>query len=183
MGSGVPIKAQVKTTPKVIVKAQVKTTSKVIVKAQVKTTPKVIVKELPNNHSARNKHSKYGLFATEDIVKGETIGEYIGILCTKRSKSHTSRFVMKHSDDVYIDAEIGGNETMFINDYRNISSVPNAKFVKNHCFSYHSTKTRLVINGIIMVIASSDIKQDEEIVVNYGEGYCKKWGIVENLNN
>lgn len=136
--------------------------------AQVETNLKVTIRELPKNHPAYHKHSKKGLFATDDISKGEIIGEYIGVFCDKKSKSRTSRYQIKRKDNVFIDAKIGGNETMFINDYRNISITPNVKYIN-------------VINDRVYVITSRDIKQGEEVVGNYGEGYCNRWGIVQKI--
>jgi SET domain-containing protein len=138
--------------------------------AQVELNSKVTVRELPKEHPAYNKHSKKGLFATENIARGELIGEYIGIPCTVKTKSSTSRYTVKRRDNVYIDATIGGNETMFINDYRNIRDAPNVKYID-------------AVNDRVRVIASQDIKQGEEMVVDYGDGYCKRWGIIQKLNS
>jgi len=155
-----------------------------LLNAHVKTSLKVTVQELPKDHPAYHKHSKHGLFATDNIAKGEILGEYTGILCDNETKSRTSRFLIKHSYNVYVDANVGGNEMMYINDYRNIATGPNAKFYNDSRYYYRSNKTNEIIRGRIMIATLRDIKQGEEIVVDYGEGYCKRWGIIEQkLNN
>lgn len=149
--------------------------------AVVETSPKVQVKKLHEEHPAHsnNESDRYGLFAIENINRGEIIGEYVGKLCTKDERSKTSEYLLKHSDELFIDAAIKGNETKYINDYRDIQNKPNVSFKKQIQSGYEFSYKNKQYNDRVMVIAIRSIKQDEEVLVDYGVGYCKKWNIIK----
>ena len=120
----------------------------------------------------------YGVFAFEKIDKGETICEYTGIFCTVNEKNKNSRYLLKsHDPQLYIDAESCGNSSRFINDYHNINSEANVTFGRlNDDITYQYKET--TFTSRIIVKANRDIPPGEQLLVSYGVGYCKKWGII-----
>lgn len=137
---------------------------------------KVEIRVIPKGHAAYVSRKSRGLFCVKPIKKGEIIAEYSGRLCSHDEKSKKSRYLLKLGNNLYIDAKKFGNEARFINDYRNIATKANVEFAKGSYspFSYKSIPS----NHKAVVRALKDIENDEEILIDYGEGYCKKWGIL-----
>ncbi|KAJ7273167.1 hypothetical protein C8J57DRAFT_267590 [Mycena rebaudengoi] len=120
------------------------------------------------------KSSTYGLgaFAAEDIAVNECIGEYVGELIDNIHEQVTHReLIQAHSGVNYcfgldtgiiIDAHRVGNPTRFINDPR--PGKPNCE-----------ARQRLV-NGDprIAIFAVQPIAKDNELLLEYGEGYWRK---------
>ena len=103
-------------------------------------------------------HGK-GVFAARDIVKGETLIEYVGEIISAQEAedrhphdpndpNHT--FYFQVDDDKVIDALHGGNSARWINH----SCSPNCKPV--------------VEDGRVFIKAKKDIKQGDELNYDYG---------------
>ena len=120
------------------------------------------------------KHPAYkqrGLFALKKIKNKTYICDYIGYIETTEYESLTSDYIMFFYKNLSCDACKMGNESRFMNDYRNISDKPNCEW-KN----YRDIHGRLRIG----VFASKDIKKGDELLVTYGKAF---WKSRKNNNN
>ncbi|VVU95762.1 hypothetical protein CPAV1605_1518 [seawater metagenome] len=120
----------------------------------------VELKEIQDyNHILRG---EIGLFAKRDWQPFEVIGGYCGILKKDIGGKYVAfAYYNKKGDKWCIDAELEGNETRFINDYRNIKSYPNVMF----------QKTNVNNKRVILIIVIKEIKEGDEILSDYGETY------------
>jgi|GEM_PF-6570896 len=150
---------------------------KVMVRLENDLLSAVEIRRLPPDHPAYRDERSYGLFSHARIAKGAYIAEYTGRYRLKRERSKSSRYLLKCSDNLYIDAENYGNETRYVNDYRGVMKSPNSQYYKIDCKEHFYKNVK--ITSRVVVKARRDIEPGEEIVVNYGRGYCKQWGIVK----
>jgi hypothetical protein len=106
----------------------------------------------------------FGAFAERDIVPGESLGEYAGIV--SRSDGISDRMycyeypVLKVGDEevmLTLDARRAGNETRFINHARVDTISHNFEFFNGH---WHTVLT-----------VNEPIAQGEQILMDYGEIY------------
>lgn len=110
----------------------------------------------------------HGIFAAADIKKGDYIGDYTGILYD--SKTRTSRDfdpsytwnivppVNSGIKDLFlVDAKFACNFTRFINHSFDPNVVPLVIYAQD---GWH-----------LIYVACKDIKKDEQILANYGQGY------------
>ncbi|MDQ3230142.1 MAG: SET domain-containing protein-lysine N-methyltransferase [Pseudomonadota bacterium] len=121
--------------------------------------PKKIVARLSPIHGN-------GVFASAPIEKGERIIRYKGTLRTHEEvdkeygeideNGHTFLFTL--NDDYVVDANIGGNRARWLNH----SCEPNCEAVIEENDKGKSHKDKIFIE------AMRDIKEDEELVYNYG---------------
>jgi hypothetical protein len=133
----------------------------------------------PKHPAYRDKNSR-GVFCSKPIREGEILGEYTGLLRSEKETSYTSQYVMTHAQDLFIDAKNYGNETRFINDYRGIAPGPNVRFTSKPAKPFcYKGKT---YDNVTVIQALRDIEKNEEVLVNYGKEYCKKWGIIKKDN-
>ncbi|KAG6602945.1 Histone-lysine N-methyltransferase MEDEA [Phytophthora cinnamomi] len=110
-----------------------------------------------------------GLFALESLAQYEFLGEYTGVI--KVGVSEMNEFdpygisypSVYEGGDLYVSASEYGNVIRCINH----SATPNARFVP------------MVHNGILRIFCFviQDIKQGDQIFVNYGPSYWKSTGI------
>ncbi|ETK91530.1 hypothetical protein L917_04770 [Phytophthora nicotianae] len=110
-----------------------------------------------------------GLFAAENLACNEFLGEYTGVI--KVGVSEMNEFdpygisypSVYEGGDLYVSASEYGNIIRCINH----SATPNARFVP------------MVHNGILRIFCFvlQDIKQGDQIFVNYGPSYWKSTGI------
>jgi len=137
---------------------------------------KIEIRYLPEGHRAYVNQASRGVFCKKAITNGEIIGEYAGLLVSE-NKSKTSRFLLKHSADFSVDAEMYGNETRFINDYRGVTKEPNVIYITHTCrtFVYNGK----YLDSTTVIKAIKNIEENEELTVNYGKGYCEKWKITD----
>lgn len=142
--------------------------SKILKKASVskkKTIEKVSpnTKKLPDHHFKLVKVKRgiagLGLFAGEDIKKGEIIIEYIGNILNKEEadKKTSSQYLFEVSRNKTID----GTPRWNIARYANHSCDGNAESD--------------VKKGRVFVIAIKNIKEGDEIVYDYGEEFVKEY--------
>eukprot|EP00730_Choanoeca_flexa_P003908 TRINITY_DN11537_c1_g2_i3.p1 TRINITY_DN11537_c1_g2~~TRINITY_DN11537_c1_g2_i3.p1 ORF type:complete len:698 (+),score=154.98 TRINITY_DN11537_c1_g2_i3:2-2095(+) len=118
-----------------------------------------------------------GVFAKANIKKGDIIGWYTGVVREAHRTTPGSRYIVPFYDDedddgadpeykLDVDAAELGNEMRFCNDYRNIAEANNARLKAQSCdYCQHRE---------MAVVAVSDIRQGEEILLDYGDEYWKK---------
>jgi len=134
---------------------------------KVKSTVKKKEKEevpLPMHHFKKIKVKRgisgLGLFAGENIKKGETIVEYIGEILNKEEadKKITSQYLF----------EINRNKT--------IDGTPryNTARYANHSCGSHGNAESDVKKGRVFFIATKNIKEGEEITYDYGEEFWEE---------
>eukprot|EP01116_Phalansterium_solitarium_P003136 TRINITY_DN1375_c0_g2_i1.p1 TRINITY_DN1375_c0_g2~~TRINITY_DN1375_c0_g2_i1.p1 ORF type:complete len:347 (-),score=8.34 TRINITY_DN1375_c0_g2_i1:199-1239(-) len=123
----------------------------------------VEIRIIPKNslHPARGQR---GLFATRDWEAAEVVGEYTGVVIKNTglcNKHFLSILCYDGSTEIDVDAEHAGNETRFINDFRETGCDPNVKLV-SHAFagSHH-----------ILVHTLSAIRTGDELLADYGDTY------------
>lgn len=134
--------------------------SKKVESLGVKVSPNP--KKLPDHHfklvKAKRGLAGLGLFAGEDIKKGEIIIEYIGNILNKEEaeKRVTSQYLFEVNRNKTIDGTPRWNTAR----YANHSCTPNAESD--------------IKKGRVFVIAIKNIKNGEEIVYDYGEEFCEE---------
>lgn len=111
----------------------------------------------------------YGLFAAEDLKKGDFIGEYTGVIrvCeeiteTFEDGSYETDFSWDYPDTVgdvvlEINGRLEGNELRFVNHNKN----------------FNLDVEHTIHNGqwLIFFVAHRDIKAEEQLFVSYGDEY------------
>lgn len=107
----------------------------------------------------KRSYAGLGLFADEDIKKGEKIIEYIGkILIGKDAEPiKTNMYLFEVSKNKTIDGSVRWNKARYIN---------------------HSCKGNAeseIIKNKIYIIAIKDIKKGEEITYDYGEVFFREY--------
>lgn len=118
--------------------------------------------KLPDHHfkviKVKRGLAGLGLFAGEDIKRGEMIVEYIGNILNKEEadKKVTSQYLFEVSRNKTIDGTPRWNTAR----YANHSCAPNAESD--------------IKKGRVFVIATKNIKEGEEIVYDYGEEFCEE---------
>ncbi|KAJ7168202.1 hypothetical protein C8R43DRAFT_141989 [Mycena crocata] len=116
------------------------------------------------------KGSQYGLgaFATEDIDKGDVIGEYIGEFLDdmEETLNHRGLNYTFELGNTTVDAQWLGNPTRFLND--SMPKRPNCEVDPLHIV--HDER-RLIMR------ATKKIKQGQELTLSYGDAY---WGKDKN---
>lgn len=122
----------------------------------------------------------YGIFAAADIEQGQLIGEYTGVIydeeCAKNQSHRDSRYswniqppsYLQDGLRFYVDAHISCNFARMINH----SYEPNVMPVTMHGPD----------GSRMLYVACKKIKKDEQLLVNYGEGYWSQRGQPEDLN-
>lgn len=137
--------------------------SKKVARAPKKLAPNT--KHLPDHHFKKVKVKRgldgLGLFAGEDIKKGELIIEYIGNILTKEEadKVTNNMYLFEVSRNRTIDGSVRWN----IARYANHACDPEAN-------AESDTK-----KGRVFVKAIKNIKEGEEILYDYGEEFVKEY--------
>lgn len=139
-----------------------KSGSKKVAKKAIKLSPNT--KKLPDHHFKIVKVKRglegLGLFAGEDIKKGEMIIEYIGnILTTKEAAGLTD------------------NEYLFeVNSKKTIDGSPKWNIARNcnHACESAANAESDIKKGRVFVKAIKNIKEGEEILYDYGEEFVKE---------
>lgn len=106
-------------------------------------------------------NGEYGLFAENKIEKFDVLGEYTGVITSNGGRYVAGFKGLEKTNNYGVDAQKAGNELRFINDYRNINDKPNT-ILKN---------TFIDRRPKILVVALDNIEPDQEILLDYGEGY------------
>ena len=115
--------------------------------------------KLGNEHLLKG---EFGLIATKKWEKFNIVGEYTGIISLDdKDVKYTAYLSLIDNDSLGIDAKYCGNEMRFINDYRNLRDRPNVRLE----IVYIDKKPK------VLVIVLEDIDENEELLLDYGEGY------------
>lgn len=141
-----------------------------VLKQGSKTLTKKISKISPNKKQLPDHHFKIvkvkrglegmGLFAGENIKKGEMIIEYIGNIITTKEAN-----------------ELATNQYLFeINSRKTIDGSPKWNIARycNHACDEASNAESDIVKGRVFVKATKDIKEGEEIYYDYGEEFIKE---------
>jgi hypothetical protein len=120
---------------------------------------------------------QYGLYATEHLPPDSFILPYLGFVHDQMESDETSDYDLSLDRDLAIgvDASKMGNEARFINDYRGISTGPNAEFRDILVdVGFGIVEKRM---GVFVLSAGKSgkrargIGKHEEILVSYGKGF------------
>ncbi|KAJ4383178.1 hypothetical protein N0V86_001220 [Didymella sp. IMI 355093] len=120
---------------------------------------------------------QYGLYATEHLPPDSFILPYLGFVHDQIESDETSDYDLSLDRDLAIgvDASKMGNEARFINDYRGISTGPNAEFRDILVdVGFGIVEKRM---GVFVLSAGKSgkrargIGKHEEILVSYGKGF------------
>jgi len=126
-----------------------------------------------------------GVFAIDKIPKGTVLGAYLAEYVLeddepvddesdqgpKTRKSY--EFALSRPGDLpqmVVECTRCGNEMIFINDYRNICTSPNANYIN------------VVINGcpVILVVTCADIDTNEQVLADYGDAFWQQHASANN---
>lgn len=110
----------------------------------------------------------HGIFAAADIKSGDYVGDYIGILYdseTRKSKELDPSFTWKISAPANLQ-----DQYLFFVDGKNACNF--TRFI-NH--SFEPNVSPIIVYALdgwhLIYVACKDIKKDEQILANYGQGY------------
>jgi hypothetical protein len=137
--------------------------SKKVVAVSKKISPNT--KKLPDHHFKLVKVKRgldgLGLFAGEDIKKGELIIEYIGNILTKEEaeKVTTNMYLFEVTRNRTIDGSVRWNIARYA----------------NHACDPEANAESDVKKGRVFVKAIKNIKEGEEILYDYGEEFVKEY--------
>ncbi|KAK1640114.1 hypothetical protein BDP81DRAFT_446491 [Colletotrichum phormii] len=156
------------------------------ISAQATVLPSPLVKITPITVAGHPAHGQCGLFATRHLKPGTFVLPYLGMVHpgvvdpaeagTEEGEGEKSDYDLWLDRDsgVAVDADKGGNEARFVNDYRGIGERPNAEFREVWCERWRQRCMAVWVlpegrNGR----GKGGIGKGEEILVSYGKGF---WG-------
>ena len=125
----------------------------------------VVEKKLPDHHFRHVKVKRglagLGLFAAEDIKKGEIIIEYIGNILTKAEadKITTNQYLFEVNNKKTIDGRIRWNIARYC----------------NHACEEAGNAESDIKKGRVFIKAIKNIKNGEEITYDYGEEFVNEY--------
>ena len=108
-------------------------------------------------------YGQYGVFAQKGFRQYDILGQYTGNLVrSDLSKEYKGSLYTAFLCESYdINADRSGNETRFINDYRDIQEKPNV-----------ALRTGIVNKKpVVLFICCNDISPGDEILTDYGTQY------------
>jgi uncharacterized protein len=141
-----------------------KITKKVAKSVAKKGTTKEVTEKLPDHHFKKVKAKRglagLGLFAGEDIKKGELIIEYIGEILNKEQadKKAASQYLFEVSRNKTIDGTPRWNIARYC----------------NHACEEAANAESEIKKGRVFIRAIKNIKEGDEIVYDYGEEFVKE---------
>jgi hypothetical protein len=135
------------------------------------------VKITPIGDERHPAHGQYGLFANQNLQPGTFILPYLGYVHDHAETDETSDYDLSLDRDygLSVDASRIGNEARFTNDYRGVSSAPNAEFKDTYIDLGNGKIEKRV--GIFVLRAGKSgkntkgIAKGQEILVSYGKGF------------
>ncbi len=141
-----------------------KKVAKTATKTSASKAAKEVVEKLPDHHFKKVKAKRglagLGLFAGEDIKKGELIIEYIGEILNKEQadKKASSQYLF----------EVTRNKTIDGTPRWNI-----ARYCNHACEEAANAESEIK-RGRVFIQAIKNIKEGDEIVYDYGEEFVKE---------
>jgi hypothetical protein len=126
------------------------------------------------SHPANGQH---GLFANQHLLPDTFILPYLGFVHGKADTDEASDYDLSLDRDfgIGVDASKMGNEARFINDYRGVSTSPNAEF-RNIYVDIGNGKVEKRM-GVFVLSAgkagkrAKGVLKGQEILVSYGKGF------------
>ncbi|KAI3535939.1 SET domain-containing protein [Colletotrichum tamarilloi] len=154
--------------------------------AQATVLPSPLVKITPITDAGHPAQGQCGLFATRHLKPGTFVLPYLGTVHPGAGALGAEAGTEKSDYDLWldreaevaVDADKGGNEARFINDYRGVGERPNAEFREVWCQRWRQKCMAVWVlpegkNGR----GKGGISKGEEILVSYGKGF---WGSRRN---
>ena len=133
-----------------------------------------ITKISDSNHPASG---QYGLFANQHLLPDSFILPYVGYVHDKNETDEASNYDLSLDRDhgIAVDASRIGNEARFINDYRGVTSSPNAEF-RDVFVDLGNGKVEKRMAIFVLGAGKSrkrakGIAKGHEILVSYGKGF------------
>lgn len=142
--------------------------------------PHAKVKMMRISNASHPAQGQYGLYATEPLPSDSFILPYLGFVHDQIESDETSDYDLSldRNLSIGVDASKMGNEARFINDYRGISTGPNAEFRDILVdVGFGIVEKRM---GVFVLSAGKSgrrakgIGKNEEILVSYGKGFWAK---------
>lgn len=150
-------------------KEAMNTVVKKVTKSSIKKTSRNVatkeVTKLPDHHfkivKVKRGLSGLGLFAGEDIKKGELIIEYIGNILNKEEseKINTNQYLFEVNRNKTIDGSVRWNI---------------ARYCNHACGDVGNAESEIK-KGRVFIKAIKNIKEGEEIVYDYGEEFVNEY--------
>ncbi|KAF9875966.1 SET domain-containing protein [Colletotrichum karsti] len=142
--------------------------------AQDTILPSPLVKITPITDDKHPAKGQCGLFAAKHLKPGTFVLPYLGTVHPDSPSKSDYDLWLDRDAEIAVDADKGGNEARFINDYRGIGERPNAEFRE-----VWSCKFRQRCMAVFVLPERKDgrgkggVAKGEEILVSYGKGF---WG-------
>ncbi|KAF2134374.1 hypothetical protein P153DRAFT_427083 [Dothidotthia symphoricarpi CBS 119687] len=141
------------------------------------SSPYTNVKITAVSNASHPAYGQYGLYANQHLPPDSFILPYMGFVHDQADTDVTSDYDLSLDRDlgVGVDASKMGNEARFINDYRGVSSGPNAEFRDIFVDTGNGKVERRV--GVFVLSAGKSGKRakgvgrGQEILVSYGKGF------------
>jgi hypothetical protein len=135
------------------------------------------VKITPVSDPAHPAHGQHALYANQHLPPDSFILPYLGYVHDQTDLNETSDYDLSLDRElgIGVDASNMGNEARFINDYRGVSTAPNAEFRDIHVDIGGGKVEKRV--GVFILSAGKSGKRakgvgkGQEILVSYGKGF------------
>ncbi|KAI8938978.1 hypothetical protein NX059_004822 [Plenodomus lindquistii] len=141
------------------------------------TGPYSNVKITPVSDTAHPAHGQHALFASQHLPPDSFILPYIGYVHDQTDLDDLSDYDLSLDRElgIGIDASKMGNEARFINDYRGVSTQPNAEF-RDIYYDIGGGKAEKRVGVFVLSAGKSGkrtkgIGKGQEILVSYGKGF------------
>ncbi|KAF1361877.1 hypothetical protein EJ07DRAFT_109805 [Lizonia empirigonia] len=139
--------------------------------------PYTNVKITAISNASHPAHGEHGLYAAEHLPPDSFILPYLGFVHDQIESDETSDYDLSLERElgISVDASKMGNEARFINDYRGVSTAPNAEFRDVLVdVGFGIVEKRM---GVFVLSAGKSRKRGkgigrgEEILISYGKGF------------
>ncbi|EFQ89140.1 hypothetical protein PTT_14681 [Pyrenophora teres f. teres 0-1] len=147
--------------------------------AQVYKTsgPYTNVKITPVSDAAHPAHGQHALYANQQLSPDSFILPYLGFVHDQADLNPASDYDLSLDRElgIGVDASTMGNEARFINDYRGVSTAPNAEF-RDIYVDIGNGKVEKRVGVFVLSAGKSGkrakgIGRGQEILVSYGKGF------------
>ncbi|KAJ4303782.1 hypothetical protein N0V90_002683 [Kalmusia sp. IMI 367209] len=145
--------------------------------ARIVTAPYSNVKITPIGDPAHPANGQYGLFANRHLPPASFILPYLGYVHDQMETDESSDYDLSldREHGIGVDASKMGNEARFINDYRGVSTGPNAEF-RDTYIDLGNGKVEQRMGVFVLRAGKSGkrtkgIAKGDEILLSYGKGF------------
>jgi hypothetical protein len=135
------------------------------------------VKITPVSDSAHPAHGQHALHANQHLPPDSFILPYLGYVHDQTDLNESSDYDLSLDRElgIGVDASKMGNEARFINDYRGVSSAPNAEF-RDIYVDIEGGKVAMSVGVFVLSAGKSGkrakgVAKGQEICVSYGKGF------------